>query len=107
MIHFEQHRIAIEKICLKLNVRRLGYFGSVNTPKFRDESDIDFLVIFEGEHELDLFTRYFQLKECLEKLFSHQVDLVFDKHFKNPYFQETVQKSRKTIYEKRSQEIPA
>lgn len=100
MVQFEKYLPAIEKLCQELNVFRLGYFGSVNTPGFKDDSDLDFLVIFEKEHPYDLFTRYFQLKEALEQLFNRPVDLVFDKHFKNPWFRKTVQNSREIIYEK-------
>jgi len=102
VIEFERFYDEIKVICDELNVIQLAYFGSVNTPQFKPESDIDFLVQFDKTHELDLFTRYFLLKEYLEKLFHRPVDLVFDKHFKNPFFRKTVEQGRRTIYEARN-----
>ena len=102
MIEFERFYDEIKLICDELNVIHLSYFGSANTPKFKPESDIDLLVKFDKMHESDLFTRYFSLKEYLEKLFQRPVDLVFDKHFKNPYFRKSVKQGRRTIYEARN-----
>lgn len=100
MIDFSEHINEIELICKDLKIKRLGYFGSVNTLKFHSQnSDIDFLVQFGEMPELDLFTRYFELKEYLEKLFNRPVDLVFDRIFKNPVFREEVEKNRKVLYE--------
>ncbi len=37
----------IEAFCLRHNIRKLSLFGSILTPRFRAESDIDVLVEFE------------------------------------------------------------
>ena len=37
----------IEAFCLRHHIRRLSLFGSILTPRFRPESDIDVLVEFE------------------------------------------------------------
>ncbi|MBW1759646.1 MAG: nucleotidyltransferase domain-containing protein [Deltaproteobacteria bacterium] len=74
-------------------------FGSVNTNKFGINSDIDILVKFGDSEANDLFERYFGLKEQLEELFKMPVELVIEKDFKNPYFRESVNKTKRVIYE--------
>jgi predicted nucleotidyltransferase len=40
-------RKQIEEFCVRHRIRRLSLFGSVLTPRFRPESDVDVLVDFE------------------------------------------------------------
>jgi len=96
---FDVYKADLNKICKAFDVSRLMSFGSVNTDKFREDSDIDLLVIFDESEKYDLFERYFGLKEKLEELFKRPVELVFDRNFKNPYFRESVNKTKKVIYE--------
>ena len=100
MIDIEKVKPDIERICRSLNVKRLGLFGSALTPRFSETSDVDVLVIFESGENIDLFDKYFELKEKLESLFNRQVDLTVDKHFKNPILREAIDKTRKIIYER-------
>jgi len=81
-------------------VKRLGIFGSALTEKFRSGSDVDVLVIFDTDGNVDLFDAYFELKERLEDVFGSGVDLTVDKPFKNPIFRDTVEKTRTVIYER-------
>ena len=46
----------------------------------------------------DLFGRYFGLNEALEQLFACKVDLVMVGALKNPYFVESVNRSRRPVY---------
>jgi len=96
---FDFYKADLNNICKSFDVRRLMSFGSVNTDKFRADSDIDLLVAFDKSENYDLFERYFGLKEKLEELFKRPVELVFDRNFKNPYFRESVNKTKKVIYE--------
>ncbi len=98
MTDFAEYKKEIEKICRKFPVKRLGVFGSVLTPDFSQNSDIDVLVVFDSDKDTDLFSRYFDLKEQLEKIFRREVDLVVDKAFRNPVFRESVEKTRTVIY---------
>ncbi|MBN2375043.1 MAG: nucleotidyltransferase domain-containing protein [Sedimentisphaerales bacterium] len=100
MIDIEKIKPAIEQVCRRLPVKRLGLFGSVLTPNFSQSSDVDVLVIFDSGENIDLFDKYFELKEYLEKIFKREVDLVVDKNFKNPIFKETVDRTRTVIYER-------
>ena len=90
----------IERVCRLLPVKRLGFFGSALTRSFAPDSDIDVLVVFDSDEDIDLFDKYFELKERLESIFEREVDLVVDKPFKNPVFRESVEKTRTIIYER-------
>lgn len=96
----EEKRKTIEQLCLQYYVRRLELFGSALTdgsfnPK---KSDVDFLVEFlplkPGEHA----DAYFGLLEALQDLFSRHIDLVEIKAVRNPYFLESINRSRRQIY---------
>jgi uncharacterized protein len=100
MIDINKLKPEIENICRALPVKRLGLFGSALTGKFTPESDVDVLVVFDSDERIDLFDKYFELKEKLVKIFNREVDLVVDKPFKNPIFKETVDKTRMVIYER-------
>lgn len=100
MLNLTEHKPEINNICRSLPVKRLGIFGSALTDKFSSDSDIDILVLFDSDENIDYFDNYFTLKERLEKIFKHEVDLVIDKTFKNPVFNRSVENSRLTIYER-------
>lgn len=90
----------VDAICRELPVRRLDVFGSVLTKDFRPDSDVDVLVVFDENSEADLFDKYFELKERLQRVFGREVDLVVYRPFKNPVFRESVEKTRAVIYER-------
>ena len=106
MIDIEKIKPEIERICRRLPVKRLGLFGSVLSQNFSLSSDIDVLVIFDTSEDIDLFNKYFELKEQLEEVFERDIDLVVDKKFKNPIFRESVDRTRTVIYERWSKKTP-
>ncbi len=63
----------------RFGVKTLALFGSVARGEARPDSDIDFLVEFEGPATFD---RYMGLKIWLEDLFGRPVDLVTRKALK-------------------------
>jgi uncharacterized protein len=92
------HREELAELCRRHHVRRLDLFGSAAGDDFDAErSDLDFLVEFEPE-ALSL-AAYFALKESLEALFGRNVDLVEPNAIRNPYFKESVERSRESIFE--------
>ena len=100
MINIEEYKFQVTQVCQSLPIKRLGLFGSALTENFTSKSDIDILVVFEEDNDIDYFDKYFELKENLENIFNKKVDLVIDKKFKNPYFQKVVDSSRRIIYER-------
>jgi len=94
----DERRRELEALCRSFGVRRLDVFGSAAADSFRDEtSDLDFLVEFEspGPGYAD---RYFGLLEGLEALFGRPVDLVVASAITNPYFRQSVDKTRALLY---------
>ena len=100
MIDIERIKPEVERVCRRLPVKRLGLFGSALRQNFSQSSDVDVLVIFDSGENIDLFDKYFELKEQLEVVFKRQVDLVVDKKFKNPVLRESIDKTRIVIYER-------
>ncbi len=100
MINIEKFKPEIERICRRLPVKQLGLFGSALSRNFSQDSDIDVLVIFDSGENIDLFDKYFELKEQLEEVFKRQVDLVVDRKFKNPVLRESIDRTRTVIYER-------
>ena len=100
MIDIEKVKPEIIRVCRRLPVKRLGLFGSALSQNFSQSSDIDVLVVFDPGENIDLFDKYFELKEQLEKIFKRDVDLVVDKHFKNPVLRESINRTRMVIYER-------
>ena len=101
MISFiEENYELLKRLCKKYHVKRFEIFGSALTGQGFDpeKSDLDFLVEFlplqPGEHA----NAYFGLLEALQDLFNRHVDLVMPRAIKNPYFLESINKSREVIY---------
>jgi predicted nucleotidyltransferase len=95
------HREELGELCRRFHVRRLDLFGSATSDDFDAvRSDLDFLVEFDPQapEALSLKT-FFGLKEALEALFGRSVDLVEPSAIRNPYFKESVERSRESLFE--------
>ena len=88
----------IFSLCRKHRVRNLYAFGSVLTPRFTEQSDVDFLVDFKTEEISDYFTNFFELKYALEDAVGREVDLVEEKAIRNPIFKRNVDRTKQRIY---------
>jgi uncharacterized protein len=94
----DPHAAEIPALCNRYGVHRLELFGSATTDAFNSTtSDIDFLVEFDSS-PMDIFTRYFSLKESLEALYDRNVDLVMTGAMRNKYFFDSVNKTRQLVY---------
>ncbi len=100
MIDVEKIKPEIEQVCQRLPVKRLGLFGSALSQNFSQNSDVDVLVIFDSGENIDLFDKYFELKEQLGEIFKREVDLVVDRKFKNPVLKKSIDRTRVVIYER-------
>ncbi len=88
----------IKSLCASHNVNRLYVFGSACTDKFNEKSDIDLLISFMAMDAGDYADTYLELAEEFEKLFNRSVDLVTEKSLSNPYFIESINKSKTLLY---------
>ena len=87
-------------LCKKYKVSKLWVFGSILTPRFKDQSDIDFSVSFnKSKIKLeDYADNYFDFQENLKLLFQREIDLVCDDSVSNPYFKQELNKTKLLIY---------
>jgi predicted nucleotidyltransferase len=90
----EAYKNEIQRVCERHRVKTLYSFGSVNTKKFTQDSDIDFVVDFKIEDPIEYTDNYFDLKFELEKIFNRQIDLLESKAIKNPFLKRVLTKQR-------------
>ncbi len=95
----EQYKDNIASLCLLHKVRSLYAFGSVLTDSFNKESDVDLIVDFDPMDVATYADNYYDLKFSLQNIFKRKVDLLEENAIKNPYFRQTLNSSRKVVYE--------
>lgn len=100
MKFIEIHLSHILELCRKYKVKTLYAFGSVLTPKFNVNSDIDLLVRFNKDEIplSDYADNFFDFQFALEDIFGRKVDLVCEDAIKNPYFRQEVDATKQYIY---------
>jgi predicted nucleotidyltransferase len=77
----------------------LEVFGSAATgADFSRRRDLDFLVEFASPPPGGYADAYFGLLEYLEALFGKPVDLVVDSAIRNPFFRQSVERTRTLLY---------
>ncbi|WP_297072885.1 nucleotidyltransferase domain-containing protein [uncultured Duncaniella sp.] len=89
-------------LCKKYRVAKLWVFGSILTPRFNDESDVDFSVNFDSEtinrENLDWADIFFDFMHELEGLLGRRIDLVCDDAVTNKFFREELDSTKHLIY---------
>lgn len=86
-------------LCRRYKVRKLYAFGSILTPRFNENSDVDILVDFNSEIDYNNYAdNYFDFHNALRTLFGREVDLVDESAVKNPYFREELEETKHLIY---------
>ena len=88
----------IAALCRKYKVARLWVFGSILTPRFNDESDVDFSVEFNYGMIDDIFVVFFDFIDELQVLLGRKVDMVDETAIRNPYFRKELDTTKKLIY---------
>lgn len=89
-------------LCKRYKVTKLWVFGSILTPRFNNESDVDFSVNFDEnaiKHEgLDWADIFFDFMHGLEEIVGRRVDLVCDDSVTNSYFRRELDNTKQLIY---------
>ena len=87
-------------LCKKYKVAKLWVFGSILTPRFNDESDVDFLVDFDEQHIdlLDYADNFFNFIHEIEAVVGRKVDMVVNKSIKNRFFRKEVDETRRLLW---------
>lgn len=90
----------LKSLCAALKVKKLYVFGSAATAKLLKDSDIDFLISFSDDLSIEEYTEnYFLLHYKLRELFNREIDIVTERTLSNPYFIESIDETKKLIYE--------
>lgn len=92
------YKDAIRNLCEKYGVVALYSFGSVNTSRFSEKSDIDFIVELNTDDPIEYTDKYFNLKFELENLLNRTIDLLETTAIKNPYLKKNIDSSKVLIY---------
>ena len=92
------HRPALAALCRQHHVQRLAAFGSVLTPAFGPDSDVDFVAAFEPMPVEDYADNYLSLKFALEQVLQRPVDLLEPQALRNPYFSAQVMATQQVIW---------
>lgn len=91
----------ITALCEAHGVAHLEMFGSATGKDFKPESsDVDFLVELDPQAPGSRAQRWIALADALEQLLGRHVDLVNPRYIRNPYFLQTVNRSRQLIYDR-------
>ena len=87
-------------LCKKYKVKKLWVFGSILTPRFNDQSDVDFSVLFKkGEIKLlEYADNFFDFIDELKVLLGRDIDMVCEDAVKNPYFLKELDVTKRLIY---------
>ena len=95
----DRHRPQIDALCRAYRVKRLDVFGSAIREDFDPvRSDVDFLVEFESDPELNTFHAYMGLRDELARLLERPVDLVMPSAVRNRYFAQEIAATREPLY---------
>ena len=93
-----RHIDQIRKLCKSNKVRSLFAFGSVLSPDFKPDSDIDLIVDIDAKDPITYSNSYFNLKFQLEQLFMREIDLLEQGTVKNPYLRKQIDETKVLIY---------
>ncbi|WP_375418056.1 nucleotidyltransferase family protein [uncultured Hymenobacter sp.] len=89
---------ALASLCRQHRVRRLIAFGSVLTPAFGAESDVDLVAEFDPMPIEHYAGNYLSLKEALEGLVHRTVDLLEIQALRNPYLRAEIERTQQLLY---------
>ena len=100
MMHLvDQNLTALARLCQKYEVQALELFGSAARGEFDPaSSDLDFLVAFLPQGNVDAADRYLGLLVDLEDLFQRKIDLVDVRAHRNPFFMAEALRTRVRLY---------
>ncbi len=88
----------LHKLCKKFNVKELYLFGSATSGDFSEDSDLDFIVKFNRQGFEGAFDQFINFKQELEQVYDRPVDLYHQKKFRNPIFQQEIERSKELLY---------
>ncbi|MCK6496248.1 MAG: nucleotidyltransferase domain-containing protein [Candidatus Omnitrophica bacterium] len=96
-IQIELDKEVLQKFCQKWHIKELSLFGSVLREDFGPDSDVDFLVSFMPNTQLDIDS-FLEMKAELEDQLGRRVDLVQKEAIRNPWKKSEILETQRVIY---------
>jgi len=87
----------IDNYCRQHHITELALFGSVLSEDFGPDSDIDVLITLEPDCHYSLYD-VMAIRDDLEKLLNHEVDLVEKQALTNPFRRHQILNNMEIIY---------
>lgn len=94
----ETYKHELKSLCERYDVKIMYVFGSAVTGEFSESSDVDILISFKDISFEKYTDNYFELHDALVKLFQRKVDLITERSLSNPYFIESIEKTKQLLY---------
>ena len=94
----EIYKNEIKSLCEKYDVKIMCAFGSAVTNDYTASSDVDILISFKDISFEKYTDNYFELHDALVKLFQRKVDLLTERSLSNPYFIESIERTKQLLY---------
>lgn len=81
----------IQHLMKSYGIERAYAFGSVVRGNMKEDSDIDFLIRFRTDIDIETYgNNYFELLYALQQLLKKDVDLVAEETITNPYLLQSI-----------------
>ncbi|HTH83666.1 MAG TPA: nucleotidyltransferase domain-containing protein [Mucilaginibacter sp.] len=93
------------ELCKKHQVKELYVFGSIVSGNFTDESDLDVLVEINETDPLTRGELLLSLWDELEQYSNRKVDLLTYNSLRNPYLKESINNTKRLLYDGSKEEI--
>ena|ERR1700761_7101686 len=93
------------ELCKKHQVKELYVFGSIVSGNFTDESDLDVLVEINETDPLTRGELLLSLWDELEQYSNRKVDLLTYNSLRNPYLKESINNTKRLLYDGSKEKI--
>ncbi|MBU6412096.1 MAG: nucleotidyltransferase domain-containing protein [Planctomycetes bacterium] len=88
---------AIQSLCKRWGIVRLGLIGSAFTPEATQESDVDIVLQFDPAMTWDMFD-IVRLREECAAIFGRPVDIIEEGAVRNPYMKDSIHRTQRVLY---------
>tara|TARA_B110000967_G_C18671927_1_gene453526 strand:- start:530 stop:829 length:300 start_codon:yes stop_codon:yes gene_type:complete len=92
------HNAEVLKACKTFHVKSLHVFGSFASGNMKPNSDIDLLVEFDRDGYTGAFEQLMDFKAQMEAILERPVDIIVNRLFRNPHFQEELNRTKQLVY---------
>ena len=88
----------VKQLCEKYHISELSVFGSAIRDDFREDSDVDLLIVWEDYMNKNGSWDFLYIENDLEKLIGRDVDVVDKECIRNPIRREEIMSTYEVVY---------